>query len=264
VKTTAQPGRWEWSTGGGDLRVAANELKEPLVVDSWLLAQGRVRGLRLHEERFRRSCTEQGRGLQDRHVRRFLAAVRAALPRDGGWFPRVEAYAGARLAVSLRPAPAPMLEIHLWVPPWADPRRQPHVKGPDLATLAALREQARSAGADDALLHGPDGTVLEAAHSAVVWWRDDVLCVPAPELPVLPSVTRGLLLELARARGVPVNCERLPLRDLGTLEVWAVNALHGIRPVVGWTGTANGAAAAPSLPRLEAWRQALDALGGAI
>jgi branched-subunit amino acid aminotransferase/4-amino-4-deoxychorismate lyase len=263
VKTRAQPTRWEWSASG-DLGVAEHELEEPVVVDSWLLAAGRVRGLHLHEERFRRSCSEHVPGLRDRHLRRFLAAVEAALPPDGRWFPRVEAYAGARLALWLRPAPAPALETRLWVSPSADPRRHPRVKGPDLATLAALREQARTAGADDALLLGPDGTVLEAAHSAVVWWPDDILCVPAPELPVLPSVTRGLLVELALARSVPVNRERLHLRDLEGLEVWAVNALHGIRPVVGWTGAARGAAVAPSLPRLAAWREALDALSHAI
>jgi branched-subunit amino acid aminotransferase/4-amino-4-deoxychorismate lyase len=262
VKTTAQPARWEWSASG-DLQVAGDELKEPLVVDSWLLAAGRVRGLRVHEERFRASCSEQVRGLQDRHVRRFLAAVRAALPLDGRWFPRVEAYAGPRLAVWLRPAPVQGLEVRLWVPPSADPRRQPHLKGPDLAALAALREEARTAGADDALLHGPDGTVLEAAHSAVVWWRDDVLCVPAPELPVLPSVTRGLLVELARARAVPVNGERLHLGGLGAVEVWAVNALHGIRPVAGWTGAVSGKGGPPRIPLLAAWRKALDALGRA-
>jgi branched-subunit amino acid aminotransferase/4-amino-4-deoxychorismate lyase len=138
------------------------------------------------------------------------------------------------------------------------------VKGPDLAILAVLREQARTAGADDALLFGPDGTVLEAAHSAVVWWRDDVLCAPAPELPVLPSVTRGLLVELARAGAVSVNRERLHRRDLGALEVWGLNALHGIRPVVGWTGTAIGTATPPYIPRLAAWREAMDVRGGAI
>jgi branched-subunit amino acid aminotransferase/4-amino-4-deoxychorismate lyase len=263
VKTRAQPARWEWSASG-DLQVAGDELKEPLVVDSWLLAAGRVRGLHLHEERFRLSCSEQVPGLQDRRVRRFLAAVRAALPLDGRWFPRVEAYAGARLAVWLRQAPPPGLEIRLWVPPSADPRQQPQVKGPDLAALAALREQARSAGADDALLHGPDGTVLEAAHAGVVWWRDDVLCVPAPELPVLASVTRGLLVELARARAVQVDGDRLRLGDLVALEVWAVNALHGIRPVVGWTGAVSGRGGPPDIDRLAAWRKALDALGRAI
>jgi branched-subunit amino acid aminotransferase/4-amino-4-deoxychorismate lyase len=196
-------------------------------------------------------------------VRRFLAAVEAALPPDGRWFPRVEAYAGARLALWLRPAPAPALETRLWVPPSADPRRQPQVKGPDLATLAALREQARCAGADDALLYGPDGTVLEAGHAAVLWWGGETLCMPGPELPTLPSVTRALVVELAKKRGVSIGHERLHLRDLGGLEVWTVNALHGIRRVVGWTG--EDATAPPvAFQRVEAWREALNALGASI
>jgi branched-subunit amino acid aminotransferase/4-amino-4-deoxychorismate lyase len=210
------------------------EAGDPLVIDSWLVSEGAGRAADLHEERFRRSCAAILPGLDGAELQRFLAAARSAFPAGGRWFPRLEAYPGCRLALWLRPAPPPATEARLWVPPEPDPRRRPEVKGPDLRLLAALRAEARSYGADDALLWAPDGTVLEAAHAALLWWRDGVLCAPDPRLPTLPSVTRSLLLGMAAERGVTVRRERIHLHDLDGLEVWAVNALHGVRKVVGW------------------------------
>jgi branched-subunit amino acid aminotransferase/4-amino-4-deoxychorismate lyase len=217
-----------------------DEAEDPLVIDSWLWSQGGARGVDLHEERFRRSCTAILPGLDGVELERFLAAARSALPATGRWFPRLEAYPGGRLALWLRPAPPPATEARLWVPAEPDRRRRPEMKGPDLGVLAALRAEARSHGADDALLWAADGTVLEAAHAALVWWRDGALCAPDPGLPTLPSITRSLLLGMAAERAVPVRRERIRLRDLDGLEVWAVNALHGIRRVVGWCGALEG------------------------
>jgi len=136
----------------------------------------------------------------------------------------------------VRPAPPESTEVRLWVHPEPDPRRQPRVKGPDLAVLAGLRGRARRHAADDAVLLAADGSVLEAAHSALLWWRGEVLCHPCPELPILPSVTARRVLARARAEGIPVLAERCSWSALLDAEVWAVNALHGVRPVTRWRG----------------------------
>ncbi|MGH4024504.1 MAG: aminotransferase class IV [Pseudonocardiaceae bacterium] len=210
-----------------------------VVVESFLLEDGRVAGLTRHESRFWASCDALALEVTDERLSRFLADVRTGLPRSGRWFPRIEAHRGSPspLVLWLRPAPAPQYGIRLWNGPEADPRRCPRCKGPDLATLAALRERARAEGGDDAVLRTLEGTVLETAHAGLLWWRGGELCFPDPVLPRLVSVTAGLLLDCARASGVTVRSERVRPAELAGTEVWAVNTLHRIRPVVGWAGS---------------------------
>ncbi len=180
------------------------------------------------------------------------------VPPDGGVGRR-----RAALRLWLRPAPAPSATSVLWLPPEPDPRTLPRTKGPDLACLSALREKAAEAGADDALLYAPDGTVLETAHAALVWWRDGTLCLPCPELPVLPSVTVRLLAELAAENGTPVRHERARLSQLPGRRVWTANALHGVRPVIGWRGSRGHPAPWPGAGLTQAplaeWQRALQA-----
>lgn len=234
----------------------------PLVADSWLIADGTALAIDLHERRFRESCRALLPQLDEQVLDSFLGEARAALPREGLWFPRLEAYASpeARLVLWLREAPELEQDTRLWVTPDPDPRRLPRIKGPDLPTLAKLREKARSSGADDALLIGRDGAALEAAHAAIVWWRRDTLCMPVAESLLLPSVTRRMVLELARRRGVGLIRERMLPRELPALETWTLNSLHGIRPVTAWHGGRAPRTAAVSRERVNEWSAALAEL----
>ncbi|GGL57051.1 aminotransferase class IV [Planomonospora parontospora] len=233
---------------------------DPAVVDSWLVGEGRVRDLALHGRRFLHACAAAVPELPAAEIRRFLDAVRHWLPPRGRWFPRIEAYAGAepRLALWPRPAPEPgPAEVALWIPPEPDPRLWPAVKGPDLRVLAGLRERARAVGADDALLHDQGGTVLETAHSALVWWRGGTLCLPDADLPVLPSITRDHLERLAGCWRCPVRRERVSLAELPELEAWTLNALHGLRPVRAWTDADGRSTPAKVSARAAEWQRAV-------
>ncbi|WP_336215590.1 aminotransferase class IV [Nonomuraea sp. LPB2021202275-12-8] len=252
--------RMVWNESSGLTSATWWRPGEPSVVDSWLVAEGRVRGLGLHERRFLCSCAELVPELTT--IDRFLDAVRLWLPEHGLWFPRIEAYGGAepRLALWPRAWPGPSDEdVTLWIPPEPDPRSRPTVKGPDLRVLAGLRDRARAAGADDAVLYDGDGTALETAHSALVWWRGGTLCVPEAGLPVLPSVTRIHLERLADDWRCPIRRERVSLAELTRLEAWTVNALHGLRPVRAWVDAGGRSTparlAAPA--RTAQWRQAV-------
>ncbi len=169
-----------------------------------------------------------------------MRAVAAQLPAEGRWFPRAELIPAGpgvppRLQLWIRPAPAPGRTVRLWLSGAPDTRTHPRVKGPDLGWLMVQREAAVTAGADEAMLLSPAGRILEGSTTSILFWRNDTICMPSED--VLPSVTRSLLVQEADATGVPVAVTSATPAELSGLEVWAVNALHGIRPVTAWVGT---------------------------
>ncbi|MFF4251228.1 aminotransferase class IV [Streptomyces sp. NPDC001663] len=243
-----------WSPGGG-LVPAGEPGGRLLVADSWLVRDGRVRGLERHRERFLRACGECG-GPPLRRLLEFWQDMTAALPRTGEWFPRVELAPGSlELRLLLRHAPPLGTAVRVWAAGQSDPRTVPRRKGPDLETLARVRKRAVGEGAEEAVLVAPTGVVLEAATASVLWWEDDTLCLPSPQLPVLPGVTVALVQERARRTGIRIAHRERTVAELDGREVWLVNALHGIRPVTDWAGGELKAAPAVRAPE---WRKWLD------
>ncbi len=228
------------------------------MADSWLVRDGRVRDLERHQERFLHSCGEAG-GPPLSRLLQFWRDVTDALPRTGEWFPRVELAAESmELRLLLRPAPPLGTGVRVWAAGQRDPRIVPRRKGPDLDTLAQVRKRASEEGAEEALLVTSSGVVLEAATASVLWWEHDTLCLPAPQLPVLPGVTAALVQERARRTGLRVAHRERTVADLDGREVWLVNALHGIRPVTAWMGGLLRTAPAERAPE---WRTWLENIG---
>lgn len=251
--------RWSWHAARGGFTAAPHD-SEAVVVDSWLVEDGRVVSPGAHAERFATACAalfSVPRG----HTATFVRAAMRHIPSRGRWFPRVElAVDGGEpgFRLWLRPAPPRAATVRVWVYDGPDRRRHPSVKGPDLAWLADVRSAARHRGADEAVLLAADGRLTEGTTTGLLWWRGSTLCTTEPERPdVLPSVTRADLLAIAAASGVRVAFERPRPQDLDGLETWAVNALHGIRPVRRWTGS--GIAAGPAT-RARTWQAKLAAL----
>ncbi|MWV60447.1 aminotransferase class IV [Rathayibacter sp. VKM Ac-2754] len=220
--------------------------------DSWLVVDGRVRGLELHRERFLSAVAEAG-GPGDADG--FFDSAVEALPRTGEHFPRVELAAGT-LQLRLRPAPARGRSVVLWTSP-VDPRRTPERKGPDISRLALLRTRAAAAGADEAVILDREGAVVDGASSAVIWWLGDALVLPPPDSPRVWSVTARTLSVLAGALGVDVIEVPAEPATLDGREVWTANALHGLRLATSWV---DGPALAAEPGRLDTWRRRLDAL----
>lgn len=262
--------RW-WDADGGWTSAPGAAAGTVLVVDSWLVEDGRVRGLDRHARRFGASCARFGVP-----VDAFIQAVASELPTTGRWFPRVElaeidtratsptlvagrpswhpgtttsgTYTQTRLRLWLRPAPPRTATVRLWTAPHPDRRRHPAVKGPDLDHLAALRAAAIQAGADEALLLTRSGHVLEGSTTSIVWWRGETLCTSPG---ALPGVTLSLLTDLATAAGHPVVLESATPAGLSDCPVWTLNALHGIRPVTEGLGR---------FQRADGWQSRLEAL----
>jgi len=124
---------------------------------------------------------------------------------------------GARLIVSRRPfAPGPL---------------GPHKTTSRLAYHLA-REEARARRADEALLVGSDGYVLEGAVSNVFAVRRGVVLTPPLASGILPGVTRAFALDACAGLGLEAREEELTLASLAKAdEVFLTNSLQEIVPV---------------------------------
>jgi branched-subunit amino acid aminotransferase/4-amino-4-deoxychorismate lyase len=107
------------------------------------------------------------------------------------------------------------------------------------------------------VLVGADGRLLEGAFTSLLWWEGETLWTVPDDAPILPGVTRALLIGLARRRGTPVAQRRPTPHELGDCETWLTSALHGIRVVTRW---ADGGPAAGPARRAATWQRLLDGL----
>ena len=206
------------------------------VADSWLVEDGRARSLSEHYERFQNWV----QAICDRKdVTDFCIAVTGLIPREGRWFPRIELLSNentgeTQLVFRLREAPDQIESMTLWSYSEPDPRVNPLVKGPDLSLGMQMRRAAQMHGADEAVILNTDGYILEGALSAIVWFRDDVLCAPGNDLDWIPSITRKEVFAIAEQMGLVTRTEKVKPADLVDLEIWGLSSLHGIRPVDEW------------------------------
>lgn len=248
--------RWDPAAGFRPPAAPAAD-QRPRIVDSWLVDDGRVLAFDAHVRRFAAACAGLY-GIAEEQVGEFLHAAASRVPARGRWFPRAElavADGTPSLWFRIRPAPPRGETVRLWVAGRPDGRKHPRLKGPDLDWLAARRRAAVAAGADEAVLLSPAGHVLEGSTTSILWWRGDTLCAPPRDGAILPGTTRAVLLEAARACGVRVAFEEAAPAKLDGLEVWAVNALHGIRPVTAWV---NAGIRAGQATRAARWQAYLD------
>jgi branched-subunit amino acid aminotransferase/4-amino-4-deoxychorismate lyase len=93
-------------------------------------------------------------------------------------------------------------------------------------------EEARLAGAEEALLLTSEGEVAEASIWCLFWWEGDRLAAPALELGILPGVSRMRIEEFAG----PITQRRIPRAALAGRTLFLANAARGIVDVVALDG----------------------------
>jgi len=190
------------------------------VFETIRVREGRIAFLEHHLSRLGNTCRALGlepprEGLAERLLRQVRAGdmvLRVTLE-DGG--ERIEA----------RPAPAtgPMRIVFSGT----KHRPYPH-KTTDRKVFDEARGRVVPYRADEAILFTEDGLLAEGCITSVFFWLGSTLCTPSLDLGILPGVGRARVLELAQARGVPVQEGRYSRAEMQGLPLFLVNSVRGI------------------------------------
>ena len=137
------------------------------------------------------------------------------------------------LAMTLHPLPPPASSLRLATAslrvPANDSLANLKTANKLLAVLARVEAEAR--GVDEALLLNNEGNVAEAAASNLFWLADGAVCTPPIADGALAGVTRQVVLEICRARNIPVREVHVRPEDLRRADgVFLTNSVAGIVP----------------------------------
>jgi branched-chain amino acid aminotransferase len=100
------------------------------------------------------------------------------------------------------------------------------------------RLELEGTDADEAIMADVDGYLTEGATSNVFFVDGGALKTPATDLDLLPGVTRGVVLDIARSEGLPVDTGRYSISDLRSAdEAFVTNTTWEVRPVTSVDGT---------------------------
>lgn len=100
-----------------------------------------------------------------------------------------------------------------------------------LNQIRALAEGKRQ-GADEVVLVDADDCVTEGSTSNVFWVRHGELFTPGLDLAVLPGITRGLVLHVARSLSIPVHIGTFPAHEFkASEEAFITSSLREILPI---------------------------------
>ena len=103
------------------------------------------------------------------------------------------------------------------------------------------RLELRGTDADECLVRDVDGAVAEGATSNVFFVDDGTLKTPSLAAPILPGVTRAVVLELAAELDVPVETGTYDPDAIRTAdEAFLTNTTWEVRPVAAVDGSAVG------------------------
>jgi 4-amino-4-deoxychorismate lyase len=182
---------------------------------------------------------------RDRFSEHAQLAIAAGGAADAGlrllWTPGREGERSPRGFVLVSSLPPNLDELRarglrLVTTPWS-PGALAGAKSTSYAENMVAQDEALRSGADDALLVGPDGTVLEAPTANVWFRRGHTLFTPALSLQLLSGVTRGALSDLAPKLDYRVEEGRYAVDDLlGAEEVFLSSSIREVMPVAAVDG----------------------------
>jgi branched-chain amino acid aminotransferase len=121
----------------------------------------------------------------------------------------------------------------------------PGIKSNNLLNNILAMQEAQKKSAFEPILLNEIGEVAESASANVFLVKGGELITPPLDAGILPGVTRGLVLELARAGGITVREEPVAVKDLlAADEAFLTSTLKEVIPVA----TVDGAPLGPGRP----------------
>ena len=161
----------------------------------------------------------------------YLQITRGVAPRDHAFPPNIAPTVFA-YAQPLKYSPPEQLAQGVVAVTAADIRwSRCDIKAIALLANALLRQQAIDQGAAEAILVR-DGVVTEGAASNIFVVKNGHLVTPPKGPFILPGITRDLVVEIARTKGIP--CDELPVKTeilLSADEVWLTSSTKEILPI---------------------------------
>ncbi len=107
------------------------------------------------------------------------------------------------------------------------------IKSTNLLANVLANQAAKEAGALEALLYLPDGTLTEGSHTSLFAVLDGVLRTSPNSPEILPGMTRGFVLRLAAEVGLRVDEQPLNRADLPRVsELFVTGTTWEVMPVV--------------------------------
>lgn len=205
---------------------------------------GRPFALQEHLDRLERSATALGIGLPHRDaLASWVAKVTDEL---GDGAVRIVVTRGSSVP-GLAEASNVIVFGHPWPTPSEPARLLPvtapwHAAGVDWALAGAktlsyapnmsAKHAAESAGFDDALLVTTDHVILEGTTFSVAWMVGEILETPVLDLGILDSITRRVVLGLARELGIDVVEGIFEISRLEEAsELMAISTIREVQPV---------------------------------
>ncbi len=117
----------------------------------------------------------------------------------------------------------------------------PRIKSLNYLNNVLAKAEAHAAGADEAIMLGIDGHVCECTGDNIFVVRNGELLTPGTWEGLLEGITRDVVMELARKRGIPVRETSLVRHDLFVAqEVFASGTAAEIVPITDISGIAVG------------------------
>jgi D-alanine transaminase len=106
------------------------------------------------------------------------------------------------------------------------------IKSTNLLANVLANQASSEADCAEALLYLPDGTMTEASHSSFFAVKNHQLHTTPLKANVLPSITRGYTLKLARHAGIEVVERNLQRKELGEVdELFLVGTTCEVLPI---------------------------------
>jgi len=115
------------------------------------------------------------------------------------------------------------------------------VKSLNYMECILAKQAAKAHGADEALFLDTEGNLAEATAWNLFFVEEGCLLTPQESGPILPGITRGIVLDLAKEADIPCEEGAYPLdRLMAADEAFLTNSLYGVVPLGALDGTRIG------------------------